>query len=520
MRQDFICGETGWQTKSYEVSGDGEHTFRWIYQKDEQDSAGEDCGWVKHVVVAPRVTLAFDGGEATDGEAPKAMSFYADDETVTLPGCGTLSLAKHSFAGWSDGEKVYAAGAACPYQKTAQTLTAVWTANTLSAPVITAPETYEADFATVTIAADDEATVYYTLDGSTPVADGTGCRPYQGPFEIEGSATIKAIAVKDDYFDSEVASFTMTRPTWTYGEYLNCPERMFTMGDNTEWVREKGVSDDGYALRSGAITHSQTSRLETVVYGAGTVAFSCKVDGEVLKKIAYDGLAFCVDGVQQGDLMGDNEWSEKSFTVTGDGRHVLSWLYIKDEEGNGGGEDCAWLDNVVWTANDPLPPLDAAATDNDAKAIIGGLSDARLSNKVVGTAAYTAFRNWVDSKGLSHAVVRDAPNAWLSYALDAPGLMAKAVPLASEDVVIESITPSSAATGTFDLVVDIAGAEIGTAARLAEVLGVEGATELNESAFSSEGLNVTLERTASGKVKAVVTPQCSPTAFFVRVKVR
>ena len=520
VRQDFICGETGWQTKSYEVSGDGEHTFRWIYQKDEQDSAGEDCGWVKHVVVAPRVTLAFDGGEATDGEAPKAMSFYADDETVTLPGCGTLSLAKHSFAGWSDGEKVYAAGAACPYQKTAQTLTAVWTANTLSAPVITAPETYEADFATVTIAADDEATVYYTLDGSTPVADGTGCRPYQGPFEIEGSATIKAIAVKDDYFDSEVASFTMTRPTWTYGEYLNCPERMFTMGDNTEWVREKGVSDDGYALRSGAITHSQTSRLETVVYGAGTVAFSCKVDGEVLKKIAYDGLAFCVDGVQQGDLMGDNEWSEKSFTVTGDGRHVLSWLYIKDEEGNGGGEDCAWLDNVVWTANDPLPPLDAAATDNDAKAIIGGLSDARLSNKVVGTAAYTAFRNWVDSKGLSHAVVRDAPNAWLSYALDAPGLMAKAVPLASEDVVIESITPSSAATGTFDLVVDIAGAEIGTAARLAEVLGVEGATELNESAFSSEGLNVTLERTASGKVKAVVTPQGSPAAFFVRVKVR
>ena len=31
----------------------------------------------------------------------------------------------------------------------------------------------------------------------------------------------------------------------------------------------KGVSADGFALQSGAITHSQTSRLETVVYGAG-----------------------------------------------------------------------------------------------------------------------------------------------------------------------------------------------------------------------------------------------------------
>ena len=520
VRQDFICGETDWQTKSYEVPSDGEHTFRWIYQKDEQDSAGEDCGWVRRVVVAPRVTLAFDGGEATDGEAPAAMSFYADDETVTLPGCGTLSLAKHSFAGWSDGEKVYAAGAACPYQKTAQTLTAVWAANTLSAPVITAPETYEADSATVTIAADGGATVYYTLDGSAPEADGTGCRPYQGPFEIEGSATIKAIAVKDDHFDSEGASFTVTRPTWTYGEYLNCPERMFTMGGNTEWVREKGVSADGYALRSGEVTHGQTSRLETVVYGAGIIAFRCKVDGEIVKKIVYDGLAFCVDGEQQGDLMGDADWTEKTFTVAGDGRHVLSWLYVKDEEGDGGGADCAWLDNVVWTPDDPLPPLDVTATDNDAHAIVAGLSDVRLSDKIGSTAAYTAFRNWVDGKGLSHSTVRDAPNAWFSYALDAPGLMVKPEPLASEDVVIESIAPSSTANGTFDLTVSIAGAEIGEAARLAEVLGIEGAAELKESAFSSEGLTVSLDRTDDGKAKATVTPEGSPPVFFLRVKVK
>ena len=50
-----------------------------------------------------------------------------------------------------------------------------------------------------------------------------------------------------------------------------------------------------------------------------------------------------------------------------------------------------------------------------------------------------------------------------------------------------------------ELVVNIADAEIGEGARLAEALGVEGATELKESAFSSEGLAVTLERTADGK---------------------
>lgn len=520
VRQDFICGETDWTQKSYEVTGEGEHTFRWIYQKDEQDSAGEDCGWVKHVVVAPRVTLSFDGGEATDGEAPGAMSFYADDDTVTLPGCGSLALAKHSFVGWSDGETVYASGAACPYQKTAQTLTAVWAENTLSAPVITAPATYEADSATVTIAVEDGATVYYTLDGSEPSADGSASHPYIGPFEIEGSVTIKAIAVKDDYFDSEVATFVVTRPTWTYGEYLNCPERLFTTGGDAEWVREKGVSADGYALKSGEITHGQTSRLETVVYGAGTVAFRCKVDGEIVKKIVYDGLAFCIDGEQQGDLMGENEWKEKSFSVSGDGRHVLSWLYVKDEEGDGDGADCAWLDNVAWTPDDPLPPLDSAATDDDAEAILAGLADARLSDKIGGKAAYGAFRDWVDGKGLSHAAVRDAPNAWLAYALDAPGLMAKAAPLASGDVVIESIAPSGTAEKAFDLVVEIGGAAIGEGARLAEALGVEGAAELKESAFSSDRLTVTLGRTAGGKAKASVAPEGSPSAFFLRMKVK
>lgn len=309
-------------------------------------------------------------------------------------------------------------------------------------------------------------------------------------------------------------------PPETFGDFLNCPGRTFTIDGDSNWVLDRDVSADGYALRSGEVTHSQTSRLETVVYGAGIIAFRCKVDGEIVKKIVYDGLAFRVDGEQQGDLMGDADWTEKMFTVTGDGRHVLSWLYVKDEEGDGGGADCAWLDNVVWTPDDPLPPLDVSATDNDAQAIVAGLSDVRLFDKIGSTAAYAAFRNWVDGNGLSHALVKDAPEAWLSYALDAPGLMAKPEPLASDDVVIESIAPSSAADGAFDLAVSIGGAEIGEGARLAEVLGIEGAAELDESAFSSEGLTVSLGRTDDGKSKATVTPDGAPPAFFLRVRVK
>ena len=125
----------------------------------------------------------------------------------------------------------------------------------------------------------------------------------------------------------------------------------------------------------------------------------------------------------------------------------------------------------------------------------------------------------MDSNELPHAQVKDAPNAWLSYALDSPTLMAKAAPLTSEDIVIESIEPSNATAGAFDLVVNIADAEIGEGARLAEALGVEGAAELNESVFSSEGLSVTLERTTDRKAKATVTPVGAPPLFFLRVMV-
>ena len=51
-------------------------------------------------------------------------------------------------------------------------------------------------------------------------------------------------------------------------------------------------------------------------------------------------------------------------------------------------------------------------------------------------------------------------------------------------------------------------------------MGVEGATELNEAAFSSEGLAFILQRTGDGKAKATVTPADSPPSFFLRVKVK
>ena len=385
-RTGFICGETDWTNVAFYVTGDGEHRLRWMFTRDEEGSSGEDSAWLANVKVVPSVTLVFADGGATEGSVPEAMAFYADDGSALLPGCGTLAWPKHTFLGWSDGVNTYAAGTvatnavfangmAAVAGRPPYLLTAVWTANTLAAPVITAPATYEAESATVTITAEDGAAIYYTLDGSEPraarsviapyqwVPDTSSTIQYQGAFEVVGSATIRAIAVRDGYFDSEVATATVTRLTWTFGEYLNWPEQTFTTGGEVGWSRVKGVSADGYALRSGAITHNQTSRLETVVSGPGTVSFKWKVSCEDYfvfrtQKILLDYLSFSVDGTERGLINGETGWTNVTLMVEGEGEHVLAWSYIKDSEGSEG-EDCAWLDEVVWTPTGTLTGLEA-----------------------------------------------------------------------------------------------------------------------------------------------------------------
>ena len=42
-------GEVDWLPASYPVS-EGEHTFRWIYEKDSSVSSGTDCSWIDYVV--------------------------------------------------------------------------------------------------------------------------------------------------------------------------------------------------------------------------------------------------------------------------------------------------------------------------------------------------------------------------------------------------------------------------------------------------------------------------------------
>ena len=390
-----ICGETGRTQQMYVVEGAGEHVMKWSYQKDASGSEGEDCGWLYIVSVVPHVTLSFIPNGATEGEAPPAISVYADEAPVTLPSQGTLAWPKHGFLGWSDGETVFAPGSQYPCDADVTTLAAAWERNELATPAINAPTVfYSGETATIAISADPGATIFYTLDGSTPTAESL---VYEGPIVVCETTTVRAIALKDDYFDSEEATLTITKYSATYGDAVNAPMLEFSPNDGSEWRIARGESPDGLALKSGPISHNATNRIETVVMGEGVVVFTFKVAGEVIKGDVYDGLAFLIDGVQQGELMGNAEWTTNTYSVVGEGEHTLSWLYVKDE----GDEepvvgDCAWLDGVVWSSTQMVTvSFDA----NGGELTIGDSSRRVVVNTAIGElpvpycAGYT-FLGW------------------------------------------------------------------------------------------------------------------------------
>ena len=299
------------------------------------------------------LTFSLDGGE---GEIPITIK-DVPNATVTLPSGDDLHKAKHTFIGWNDGTQTYEAGAEYVVTDTSVEFTAVWTANTLDAPIITSADvanggTIEIESATIEIAAEDGTAIYYTMDGTEP---NTNSALYAAPFTAYGmSVTIKAFTVKDDYFDSAVAEFAFTRKPYSTAECINADGKTVSTGGNdAAWVRVLGeAAHDGVAaLRSGAIGDGETSTVEMTVEGAGQIAFWWKVSSEreTVRPQRYDYASFVIDGVEQKWLGGEKDWTNEVFAVSGEGPHTLKWMYQKNENGLTQGEDCAWLDEVKWT---------------------------------------------------------------------------------------------------------------------------------------------------------------------------
>nr|NQU93856.1 carboxypeptidase regulatory-like domain-containing protein [Bacteroidota bacterium] len=80
VKKDEWAGEQDWEEFAYDVAA-GQHTFKWVYDKDQNTSNGDDCGWVDFIIFPLTATLSAQAG--SDGE-------ICEDDTFQCEGNATL----------------------------------------------------------------------------------------------------------------------------------------------------------------------------------------------------------------------------------------------------------------------------------------------------------------------------------------------------------------------------------------------------------------------------------------------
>ena len=129
---------------------------------------------------------------------------------------------------------------------------------------------------------------------------------------------------------------------------------------DAEWVIDENTPMGNYAAKSGNISDNQMSELfiTMIVAEPGNISFFRKVSSENF----YDKLTFYINNEEMGSWFGDADWAEEVFAVDSPGDYTFRWVYSKDYAVSGG-DDCAWIDNIVFPNNEqPCPPVVAGFT--------------------------------------------------------------------------------------------------------------------------------------------------------------
>lgn len=329
-----------------------------------------------------------------------------------------------------------------------------------------------------------------------------------------GTVTINATYEENGVIVQAAKRLSVRAPI-TINEALGSSLLSYSGGGNSAWQVDPWRShDDAFSMKSGQIQAGQTSDITTVVDGVGTISFwirtSCS-NGSAFR--------FVVDGDAVIELSGVTDWTNIVHAITTYDEHELVWSYAKGAAAEHTNEDAVWIDAVVWAAGPP-DPIPAIKTDAEVAEALGGSADANLAVNLTSKDEYTAYRAWVDRHGLDHQTVKDAPKSWLSYALDTSVLIDKQ--FRNGDLSIDMFAPYAA--GGFLLELGLNGVEIGdeaTAANLAKVFGVEGATSLDRNDFSSDNVTFSFGTPNDGKATIVAEPKDgNAESFFLRATMR
>jgi hypothetical protein len=116
-----------------------------------------------------------------------------------------------------------------------------------------------------------------------------------------------------------------------------------SMGDADWTVISDEYKSGTCSARAGSIGDNGNTTLKlTLDCIDGLISFYYKVSSEQ----HFDYLRFYIDGTQQEQWSGDEDWTQVSFVVRA-GKRTFEWLYSKDSSSSYG-SDTAWIDDIVF----------------------------------------------------------------------------------------------------------------------------------------------------------------------------
>ncbi len=158
---------------------------------------------------------------------------------------------------------------------------------TVATPVIAPEAGNYNDPQQITITcATDEAIIYYTTDGTDPTAEST---LYTEPFTLSASATVKAIAVKEGYNNSDIASVVYTMPV-----FLENLAAVYSTENNAQY---RVLGDVTFVFRSGRYMFVKDATAGMMIYDNTTpIITNTYENGDIIsggisgKTSIYNGL--------------------------------------------------------------------------------------------------------------------------------------------------------------------------------------------------------------------------------------
>lgn len=198
------------------------------------------------------------------------------------------------------------------------------------------------------IAPDQTATVDFEFAVSESSSVGVGYQlllsAYCGNYSFNNSYIVSVGTVTEDFETGDFSQFN-----WTFNE--------------KEWVIDNAQPYAGnYCARSGEIDDYESSSLLITIDVAtdAEISFYRKVSSEE----SYDKLLFSIDGSIMSSWSGSLNW-EKIVIPIKSGTHTVEWNYVKDQMMSSG-EDCAWIDNIVFPASTVIWKVETKVSHNTA----------------------------------------------------------------------------------------------------------------------------------------------------------